>query len=82
MRKLSADPLYRPYSNMLEADIKPLGGGPSTGPVTIPRSQTAVDARTLGYACPTVTMDMHVARREGDENGRKPPAEQPHKENA
>ena len=79
MRPLSEQPLYAPIVAAYPAsDYKPLGGGPSTYR-TIPRSQTPVDARTLGYVCPTVQIDMHIARRGGDEGG-KPPAEQAHQE--
>jgi hypothetical protein len=79
MRPLSQQPLYAPIVAAYPAsDYKPLGGGPATYR-TIPRSQTPIDARTLGYVCPTVQIDMQIARREGDEGG-KPPAEVPKQE--
>jgi hypothetical protein len=70
---LSRDPLYLQYAALPPDDAKPLGGGPATYRV-IPRSQMPIDARTLGYTCPTTAIDMQIARREGDEsNAGKPP---------
>jgi hypothetical protein len=70
---LSRDPLYLQYANLPSGDARPLGGGPATYR-TIPRMQTKVDARTLGYTCPTTAIDMQIARREGDDsNAGKPP---------
>ena len=73
-RKLSRDPLYVQYASLPLGDTKPLGGGPASYR-TIPRSQTPIDARSLGFICPTTQIDMHIARREGDDGG-KPPSEQ------
>jgi hypothetical protein len=74
MTQLSRDPLYLQYANLPAGDARPLGGGPATYR-TIPRSQTPVDARSLGYTCPTTAIDMQIARREGDDsdNAGKPP---------
>ena len=82
MKPMSQLPLYAPIVAAYPAsDYKPLGGGPATYR-TIPRSQLPIDARTLGYVCPTATIDMQIARREGgnDDTTRKPPAEQPSQE--
>jgi len=74
MTQLSRDPLYLQYADLPSADTRPLGGGPATYRV-IPRMQTKVDARSLGYTCPTTAIDMQIARREGDDsdNAGKPP---------
>lgn len=74
MTQLSRDPLYLQYAGLPDGDTKPLGGGPATYR-TIPRMQTKVDARSLGYTCPTTAIDMQLARREGDDtdNSGKPP---------
>lgn len=78
MNRLSSDALYLQYANLPGGDARPLGGGSGTYRV-IPRSQTPVDARSLGYVCPTTQADMQIARREGDEGG-KPPREVPKQE--
>ena len=78
MTQLTRDPLYVQYVGLPAGDTKPLGGGPASYR-TIPRSQTPVDARSLGFICPSTQIDMHIARREGDDGG-KPPTEKPHRE--
>ena len=78
MSDLSSNPLYVQYYDLPSSEIRPLGGGPATYR-TIPRMQTKVDARTLGYADPRFAIDMQLAKREGDDGG-KPPAEVPKQE--
>ena len=63
-----ADPLYLPYAQFPAAEFKQLGAGPTGYGMTIPKMTTKVDARSLGYADPRVTIDMQIARREGEDN--------------
>jgi hypothetical protein len=78
---LSQDPLYISLLQFPAGEFKPLGGGPATSR-TIPRSSDPIDARSLGYADPRVTIDMQIARREGDpkDNPTRGPEEEPTKE--
>jgi hypothetical protein len=81
--KYSNDPLYMQFAGMPSGAMKPLGGGPSSGSVVIPKSQQAVDARTLGYPDPRYTLDMHHSRREDDAHvPYRGPGEKPHREEA
>jgi hypothetical protein len=78
---MSRDPFYVQYAGLSADDYKPLGNGPAGYGRPIPRMKTKVDARSLGYADPRVTIDMQIARREGDDDqARKAPVDQSVKE--
>jgi hypothetical protein len=63
---LSKDPLYLGLTVHPAGEYKPLNAGPSSGNAVIPRRSEPIDARQLGYPDPRATLDMHIARREGD----------------
>jgi len=79
---LSNDPLYVSLLQFPDGEFKPLGGGPASMGRVIPRSNTPIDARSLGYPDPRVSIDMQIARREGDDrdNATRGPGETPNKE--
>ena len=77
----SRDPLYLQYAQLPASETKPLGAGPAGYGMTIPKMTTKVDARSLGYLDPRVTIDMQIARREGgDEQAKRGPRDQATKE--